>query len=288
MKDCFILGSGKSLLDLSKEEIEYVNRSDFVLAFNKYLIFYKKVGIVPTHYMLVDTHHPAEVVLYETLRVCKRDRLERIPLFINESWKETISSSIFSMILKRLLSNALLKKTRVYAVLCHRGGLLGLAGYMKLPLGMSVYLRRHKQQLLERTTFVRCSDWLKGGDWANSSDQVLFHYRGALTTAINIAHIFNPGSKIKLLGVDLDTNEYFFQQEFHKNAKKWQDWTAEVAKGKRHMITLPLKGTVGIQHCFPFILENVRKLNGDLVCCNPKSYLVEKGILEYEPVVRKA
>jgi len=75
VSDCFILGSGRSLLRLTNSEIDYVNSSPFTLAFNKYLIFYRKIGIVPTHHMIGDAHPKAMLALEETLNVCVRDNL---------------------------------------------------------------------------------------------------------------------------------------------------------------------------------------------------------------------
>ena len=75
VSDCFILGSGRSLLRLTNSEIGFVNKSPFTLSFNKYLIFYRKIGIVPTHHMIGDNHPKAMMALEETLNVCVRDNL---------------------------------------------------------------------------------------------------------------------------------------------------------------------------------------------------------------------
>lgn len=51
----FVLGSGKSLLELSDREIESINNSPFSLCFNKYILFHELIGIRPTHYLLADS-----------------------------------------------------------------------------------------------------------------------------------------------------------------------------------------------------------------------------------------
>lgn len=76
--DCYVLGSGRSLLSLTKEEVNHINRSPFVLAFNKYILFYEKVGVVPTHYLLGDSGDKALLMFGETIKMCKEKPLDNV------------------------------------------------------------------------------------------------------------------------------------------------------------------------------------------------------------------
>ena len=44
-----VLGSGSSIKELSKHEVEYINKCKTVIAINKFAAFYKLSGIIPTH-----------------------------------------------------------------------------------------------------------------------------------------------------------------------------------------------------------------------------------------------
>ena len=286
MEECFVVGSGRSLLDLRPEEVSHVNECDFVLSFNKHLVFYRKVGIVPTHYMMLDAHPPADLVLYEALRRRDEDRLSQVELILHESWRRTIArASPVSAVLDLVVSNPVLNSLPLYRLVHRVYAPLNPRGNRALGLKMALYLWRQRSYLLSRAVFVTCTNSRTGGEWATRMDQTIFHFRGTLTSAINVAHILHPASKIKLLGVDLKDNSYFFDEEIARSPARWQDWTARIPNRERHTVALPLMGVPGIQDCLPFVAENLGKTGSRLVCCNRNSYLVEAGLLDYEPVI---
>jgi hypothetical protein len=141
-----------------------------------------------------------------------------------------------------------------------------------------------KEQFYKNNTFIIRHNWLKGGEWASSLEQKLFHFRGSLTDAINIADILCQGSQIRLLGVDLNDFGYFFQDEIDNNPK-YEIFKTRLTSGPRHETVDDWEGTPGILSVFPLMLENVRAHGGDMVCCNPDSLLVTEGILEYQPIL---
>ena len=49
-----ILGSGESILELTPKDINYINSCKTVIAVNKFGLFYKKSGIIPTHFYFHD------------------------------------------------------------------------------------------------------------------------------------------------------------------------------------------------------------------------------------------
>src|SRR5690606_9612341 len=86
--DCFVLGSGASLLSLKEKEIADINRAKFILSFNKYLIFYKLVGIVPTHYLLGDDRGlKSNIMIRETVKVCQREGLDSLRFILSRSYQ---------------------------------------------------------------------------------------------------------------------------------------------------------------------------------------------------------
>ncbi len=240
--DCFILGCGRSLLELGPEEIDHINRSPFILAFNKYILFYEKIGIIPTHYLLADKGPKAHLMFRETTRLCGKDPLRKVQF-------------IFSKELKRKLRK--LPESKIFS----------------------------KSSVKKRTTFITRTNWLKGGDWAHSLKDPIYHYRGSLSGAINITSILNPNQRIKLLGVDLANHEYFFQEEIENDSQKWGIFLERITPdATQHETVVEVSGTAGILEAFPFIEENVQKNGGELLCCNPQSLLVTQRILEHGTV----
>lgn len=144
--------------------------------------------------------------------------------------------------------------------------------------------RKLKEKLLKNTIFIRRYKWLEGGEWASSLDDKLFHFRGSLTGAINIADILCQGSQIRLLGVDLNDHRYFFQDEIDINPK-YKIFKKRLTSGEIHETADTWKGKPGILSAFPLILKNVRSHGGDIVCCNPNSLLVTKNILKYQSIL---
>jgi hypothetical protein len=134
-----------------------------------------------------------------------------------------------------------------------------------------------------RLEFATRTDWLEGGDWATSLDEPLFHYRGSLTDALNYLSFTYPGSPIKLLGVDLKAG-YFFQQE-PGTLGKFSDWAEQVEKATGlHSTAADYQGK-SVLDKLGFILECLDKTGNQLFCCNPKSLLVERGLVPYRAVV---
>lgn len=241
--DCYILGSGRSLLELSQEEIAQINQSPFILAFNKYLIFYKKIGIIPTHYLLADHGDKALLMFRETIKLCQQDPLRNV---------------------KFIFSKKLIKKLREH------------------PEQKKLY----NHSIKKRTTLITRTNWLKGGSWAQSLRDPIYHFRGSLSGAINITSILNPNQKIKLMGVDLSNHEYFFQEEVENNPEEWGIFLNRLTpEDTQHETIVEVKETGGIQEVFPFMRENVQKNGGELLCCNAQSYLVTHKILKFSPVI---
>lgn len=80
----YIVGSGPSLWNLSKKNVEFINSSKFILSFNKHIIFYEDIGIIPTHYLLADCHKKAIFTLREVLRKINDPMLKDIKLFLSK------------------------------------------------------------------------------------------------------------------------------------------------------------------------------------------------------------
>lgn len=262
-RTCFILGSGSSLLRLTNQEREYVNNSELVLAFNKYLIFSEQVGIRPTHYLLGDQGEKADLMLTETARICKKNNSEMN--FVLTRHYQPGSGEYRE------------RKSRIRSK------------YSKFDPISRWYRNLADDRAIEymsrNAIYIERYNWLAGGKWARSLDEKIFHYRSSLSGAINIVNILQPGYDIKLLGVDLDDHAYFFQHQLDAKPNKWGVFLKRLTPGEKlHGTAANYKGNEGIQQKFPYIVEQVEKNGGHLFCCNPDSLLVKEGIVPFRGI----
>ena len=263
-KTCFIVGCGRSLLDLTSEEISYINDSEFVLTFNKYIIFSDLVGIIPTHFLLGDNGEKADLTLVQTADKCARH------------FKE----------MKFILAKDYQPDTPQYA---NRQNRILNSYPQSAKISYSQYKLADQEALdyMARTAvYIERYNWLKGGKWAQSLADKIFHFRGSLSGAINLAHIYHPAYDIKLVGVDLTEHAYFFQEVIESDPEKWGIFSRRrLPEDNRHETTVDFKGTHGIQTMFPYIIAQLDKTGSNLHCCNKSSYLVENDYVPYSAVM---
>ena len=262
-----VLGCGKSILDLTKEEIDHVNHCKVVIAMNKYMAFYKKIGIIPTHVYFVDNHENSRRFLEYIFDVCEKDNLNGLTFIVNEALRNLLYSSKFAL-LRLLFRNSFSDFVKSIRLICVRHFFLNRRHYIHSPS------YSHFQ-------FIATTDWLHGGAWAETLQEKLFHYRGSLTSILNYCTIIAPTKDIFLLGNDFNGSEYFFEEELKSFPFDWTDWTSSLTKKEnKHFSFIEHQGTK-MQDCFPFILSELDKRNTKLYCVNKKSLLVEECGVTY-------
>ncbi len=264
-KTCFIIGSGQSMLDLSSRELQLLNKHTQTLALNKFLLFHKKINLVPKFCFLADRHYPAQFVFFESLRIARKLGSE-IRFFVNEYYRETL---VFP---GRNFKTALERRKQVYAE----------NGYW-MP-----FLSSYKN--IEYFKNDQCSD-PRSFYWAETLQEKLFFYRGSLTTAINLAAIVFPGSDICLVGVDLKELSPFFEQEIkkvHRLHNGLNEGTLRKHKMAQdagiHLTALEYNGTPGVQAVLPRVVSHLQERGVDLVSANCNSLLVEEKICSYRSI----
>ena len=277
MDDCYILGSGSSLLDLKADEVAGINRAPYILAFNKYLLFHHKIGIVPTHYLLGDYSTRNHLTLARTVRICRECGYDGIRFFLNQRLRMR----------PVCLVRSFLRPLRVWVTSVDPSfeEFKRVPALMIRDLGFAAQATQAVRSLRRagRVTFTRRTKELKGGAWAQSLEEEIFHYRGTLTEAINLTTVLNPGARIKLLGVDLSDGAYFFADEIRADPANWPTFAPYEGEGTgKHTTATFLNGVPGILERISFVLEQVRAQGGDLVCCNPNSLLVTQNLLQSE------
>jgi hypothetical protein len=126
--------------------------------------------------------------------------------------------------------------------------------------------------------------------WATSLTEKMFHFRGSLTSAINFANIVHPANIIKLVGVDMGSNEYFFQSDYEADTS-FHDWTYRLMKETgvhSNICTNDKLGGISQEVCIEFIRDMIRSTGGDLVTVNPLSYYAQKGILNSARIIESS
>ena len=262
-----VLGCGKSILSLTQDEIDHVNHCKIVIAMNKYMAFYKKMGIIPTHIYFVDNHENSRRFLEYIFDVCEKDNLNGLTFIVSKS-------------LKSLLYFSRIKQT----FLILKNSFRDLATSIRLMRAKHFFLnRRHYIHKPPHSSFqfISTTDWLHGGAWADSLQENLFHYRGSLTSVLNYCTIAAPNQDIFLLGNDFNGSEYFFEEELKNIPFDWTDWTTSTTKKEnKHFSFIDYQGTK-MQDYFPFILSELNKRNINLFCTNKDSLLVKECNVSY-------
>ena len=255
--EVFVLGTGQSIGLLSDEEREWINRSDFRLAINKFMAFYKLSGIVPTHAYFVDHIEGAAPFLQYIFDRCMEDGLGGLTFILSRKYADRVITVPSVLRAARLVLRA-------------------------LPVGDKTLFRAPAGCRYE---FVTREHYLAGCRWAASIKEPLFHFRGSLTSVLNYVAVKCPGRKIKLVGTDFNSPSYFFQEELDNLDLPWQDWTTPIVREKGlHISAIDHKGTTMFDK-FDVLMGHLRASGNKLCCCNPDSLLVTKGLVEYAPVL---
>lgn len=253
---CYILGSGSSLNLLTQAERRYLNEHPRVLALNKYLLFEDIIGVSPSDYMLLDRHFPAHIVFSRTLQTLSK--LARKPtLYIEEFYRKYVS----------LKPTELLDGLKSRIFLWHKTKFW-------LPLNIIGTKINFCHNILDNDQTFR---------WAKTIDEPLYFYRGSLTSALNLATIIYPGCDIKLLGVDLNTNNYFFDDRLMRHPELIDRFYTVGQQDNKHPTTIDIGKSskhTSILNSFPKILKQLEHLGVQVYACNPDSLLVTQQICD--------
>lgn len=268
-----VLGSGKSINNLSKEEIAHINRCKMVIAFNKYMAFHDLVGIIPTHVYFLDVHDNSLKILSYILKKCRKDNLKNLIFIVNSELKKLNCSNQLVWLIKKIkIKLSILPK--IFSGNEKRRHLKMLFGDDFLLESFNTY----------RFFFTNHIDYMKhghGGEWSKSISPLIYHYRGSLTSILNICSILSPNTPIYLIGNDFNSSEYFFEQHLENFEFSMNDFTTPIIKEKDlHFSVIDYKGTT-IFDVLPFIINKLKETGNDLFCINPDSLLVTKGGVEY-------
>lgn len=247
----FVLGSGPSLLDLTMDERNALSRAPFVFAMNKYVLYWDRLGVHPSHYFLADTHPPAGIVLRETARRARE--LHRPMRFcLNEAYRAIVNvPGTEKLRALPALARASWRHRALLRFVDSPGAL-----FFSNPVRNDAPLR-----------------------WAKSLEKPLYFYRGSLTILLNLATILNPGNPIVLLGVDLDAPGHFFGSQLPRALR--DRYGDAGAREGIHPTHAEIDGVPGILHRWDFVRASCEACGCPIFGASRKSLLVREGRVGY-------
>jgi hypothetical protein len=282
-----VIGSGQSLGNLTKEEIEYINNCEAVLALNLYFIFYKKLGVVPTHIFEIEFIYENDPVIRMMINRIEEDHLSGITFVLRDYAEEFIARNRTDLIKKQLLYRGKHLK-KFFALKRSPSGLLhDLSKNRKIltiPQGSHVvFMNRNNYDYIKYE-----GEW----KWAQSLNEPLFQVKSSLTACLNYISIKYRNYPVYLAGTDLNSGKYYYQEEMDVSPVRQildniiaKDSRAAfmAAKAKENDLYFPAQNFDGysVFDAFPFVLKNMEKSNNQVFCVSRESALVTKGIIPF-------
>lgn len=290
VKDCvLVLGSGKSILDLSINEQELLNTCEVKIGINKYTAFYELAGIEPSHVYFEDVHDLSSILMLKHIfKLLRKKNKKEITFIVSELYKNQLYKNQFSFLIIKIrchvkvflnffLVNLGRKTLKLINTKLFNEFVFYLSNYLKTK-PILFYNLIPKKAIIQFINIRHCEN--KENFWAYKLNEPLYHFKGSFSSVLNYISICFPNKTILLAGVDFDTSDYFFEDELEKLNFKTKDWTYDLRKKyDKHYSILETNG-VKIDDAFPFMLEKLKETNNKMYSLTEKSYLVKSGFVE--------
>lgn len=285
-----ILGSGESINQLTKEQRKFINSCSVKIAINKFAAFYEKAEIVPTHIYFTDHHigAPRNMLLY-IIDKFKKEKIRNITFIVSIFYSNTFKTPFYFYLytIKRLVVNKTVNI--MYRLNDKFFKRINVPVSKKIKSRLNLIFKKDISYISIpsqiKVQYVDIQDWLqKGGKWAKDLNTPLYHFKGSISSTLNYVSIVFPNKKVLLVGVDMNSSKYFFEEELNKLDFITHDWTDKVVKkNNKHISIIPYNG-VKIDDEMPYILRELSKTNNTLFSINKNSYFVEKGYIELKNI----
>ncbi len=260
----FILGTGRSLLALTDDERTYLDAHPRTLAMNRYYLYYEKLGVSPKMLFLSDFNYYADLILRHTVDKL-RDNGHRLPYYLSEPYFQFYCSPPYRHVGFKRRMQRKFREGFDY----HPQTLPDYDDFISFPVANEAPVFR----------------------WARDFSAPLYHRRGSLTVAINLANILYPACDIKLLGIDLSTPGYFYDEAITEaNRDLWVDDKYDQSKKQGVHANARPKSHDSLTLCEVMrdVMAELERQGRRLRCCNENSLLVTDGVVPYAPVVERA
>lgn len=260
--DVYVLGTGRSLLDLTGAEREYLHQHPRTLAINRYYMYYEKLGVLPKMLLLADFNYFADLILRSTI-----DKLNakghRLPFYVNDGYLDFYRTPWYRRRLFKQRARRMLRRRYSY------DPPRGLPGYSDL-VGISV---------ANETPYFK---------WASDLQKPLYHRRGSLSSALNLINILYPGHDVKLLGIDLSSPGYFYDEAItEENRDQWVDdkYKYSMQAGSHAAARPKNHDPVTLTDVTGWIQTEFSRQGLEVFSCNRESLLVTQKVTSYKPVI---
>lgn len=278
-----VLGSGASINRLPENIKFWANKTRARISINKYGAFYEKAGIIPTDIYFHDFHDKtSEYFFYETINKTKNIATN---YYVSHGTKDFMTKSFFNfyyLFIKYLIifnSSFFEKVSRKLIKPFHK------KWHDKICTCFNKSNQR-KPLLLNKRNDIYFVDvhylWDLDNMWAKNLLEKLFHFRGSLTSVLNLISIKYPKLNVLMLGVDLTTKEYFFDEELDVLFKKTglgYDWTQSFMNDSGKHYSAAIDSGVTIFDRFDYVVECLDKSENKLFAYPNENVIIFNGLV---------
>lgn len=279
-----ILGSGASLNKLPEDIIKWANKTQARIGINKYGAFYEKVGIIPTDIYFHDFHDKtSEYFFYETIN---RTKSISTTYYVSPITAEFMTKSFFYfsfLFFKYLIiiNGAFFKKiSRKFVKPFNKNKHDIISAYFDKSIPRKpLLLNKHNTVYNIKVHYL----WNVNNKWANNLNEELFHFRGSLTSVLNVVSIKYPKSNVLMLGADLVTKEYFFDEELEALYKKTglgYDWTQSFMDISGKHYSAAVDSGVTIFDRFNYVVECLDKSQNKIFAFPKENAAIFNGLVD--------
>lgn len=240
-----VLGSGYSVNSLPSELVEWINNCKARIAVNKFGYFFDKTIIKPTDLYFHDwKDDTAQFFLRESMK--KLSSLGEIKLYLSHRLRKYIFKNRVKYKIHLAIyfsSHFLIKLFRKFLKPLSAKYFNLLKDYIERRFPFRPLLYKNKK----RIRFIKIKDlFSEDNKWSETYEKALYHFRGSLTTVLNVISIEYPYSKVLLIGIDLIDKRYFFDdelKEIYLQKGVGKDWsTIYMEKEGKHFSAIEMKG----------------------------------------------
>ncbi|AOZ98519.1 hypothetical protein [Flavobacterium commune] len=295
LKDCvLVLGSGKSILNLTKTERELLNTCEVKIGINKFAAFYELAGIEPSHVYFHDDYDESSIrMLNYIFKLFRKNKLKKMTFILSENYKGFVFTNYAAFwinkafnFFKIFLVHYLVKIGRFTIKKINVDTFNRLNFYISHSITINPVNRYNLMSKESKIEFIRIQDSIaRGNKWSKSLVDPLYHFKGSFSTVLNYISICYPNKTILLAGVDFNSSDYFFEEELYSLNFNTRDWTYEMSKHHdKHYSIIETDGNK-IDDELPLILDELKKTDNVVYSLNELSYLVDEKYIKFVRLV---
>jgi hypothetical protein len=273
-----LIGCGKSVLQLGKEEKEFLNSLEYSYGINMFCAFGAKIDLYPKYVWFTDTLDPSSQLLKKVIEKALKNKNTPKAFVLPKSMIIPFDSN------KRLGFVGSFFPWRDKAWTFHPKKTSYCLHLLLKKTVITKYIYRMTEpfylpEFIQQIFIMRNnSHENKGGKWAETLCEELFSFQTSLTSIFNYLYLLHPNTDILMSGVDLNSGGSFYDD--YPDAKKIDErnhLSDVIEREQKHISLINYNGQGTILDVMDFIVEKLKSRNIRLVSINPNSELVIRG-----------